>query len=198
MRLAGSAVGGVANWDRLKSFDPAGVRMLRGDSSFGDAPPCTQCPTQSEAHHWAHSLLNHECCVQSHCCQPSRAHHRVHRICRTEHVHTASHSEVAVWTASILTDRSGKQLNPWPGNKYGTVPRNISLIIHPAMDDLMYVITFGTYLGSYGWMLEVARIRQGRQGASLRVWRGQRPGAGRSLPCLHILRVARLLRWQAH
>ena len=25
--------------------------------------------------------------------------------------------EVAVWTASILTDRSGKELNPWPGNK---------------------------------------------------------------------------------
>ena len=54
MRLAGSAVGGVANWDRLKSFDPAGVRMLRGDSSFGDAPPCTQCPTHLEAHQGEH------------------------------------------------------------------------------------------------------------------------------------------------
>ena len=117
MRLAGSAVGGVANWDRLKTSDPAGVRMLRGDSSFGDAPPCTQCPTQSEAHQGAHSLLDHECCVHSHCCQPSRAHHGVHRTCRTDHVHTALRSAVAVRTASTLTDRSGKELIPGQGTR---------------------------------------------------------------------------------
>ena len=27
-----------------------------------------------------------------------------------------------MWTASTLTYRLGKQLNPWPGNKYGSVP----------------------------------------------------------------------------
>ena len=42
VRLAGRAVGGVANCDRLKSLDP-GVRMLRGDSSFGDASACKSC-----------------------------------------------------------------------------------------------------------------------------------------------------------
>ena len=41
-RLTGRAVGGVANCDRLNSLDP-GVRMLRGDSSFGDAAACKSC-----------------------------------------------------------------------------------------------------------------------------------------------------------
>ena len=43
-RLTGRAVGGVANCDRLNTLDP-GVRMLRGDSSFGDACPCKQKPS---------------------------------------------------------------------------------------------------------------------------------------------------------
>jgi len=42
VRLAGRAVGGVANCDRLKSLDP-GVRMLRGDSGLGDASACKSC-----------------------------------------------------------------------------------------------------------------------------------------------------------
>ena len=40
VRLAGSAVGGVAYCDRLNSFAPDGVRMLRGVSSLGDGRPC--------------------------------------------------------------------------------------------------------------------------------------------------------------
>ena len=40
VRLAGSAVGGVANCDRLNSLAPDGVRMLRGVSSLGDGRPC--------------------------------------------------------------------------------------------------------------------------------------------------------------
>ena len=35
---------------------------------------------------------------------------RVHRTCKTQDAHTASHSEETVWTASIHSDRSGGQL----------------------------------------------------------------------------------------
>ena len=39
VRLAGSAVGGVAKCDRLNSLAPDGVRMLRGVPSLGDGRP---------------------------------------------------------------------------------------------------------------------------------------------------------------
>jgi len=52
VRLAGRAVGGVANCDKLKSLDP-GVRMLRGDSGLGDASACKPC-TASSAPYYGH------------------------------------------------------------------------------------------------------------------------------------------------
>ena len=36
--------------------------------------------------------------------------------------------EVAVWTANILTDRSGKLLTLWPGNNSGCVMEGIGLL----------------------------------------------------------------------
>ena len=49
VRLAGSAVGGVANCDRLNSLAPDGVRMLRGVSSLGDGRPYRTAPPASQS-----------------------------------------------------------------------------------------------------------------------------------------------------